>query len=207
MNIKISTSNEPFYFKILFDPFGNMYFDGSEYVNHEYFSSNELVYRIDISGNNKPYAERGSYKIIKNYENQLGSFKPLVKKAEEDDSSDENPSYYPENEDHIDDEYDYYVEMIDEDNIKKYGENNHEFIFSKLGNTVPEIHYREDGDIMALYDVYLYDDNLIFKSISPDNSTIFRFRVYRDEIYFRPIGEPEKKYILHINSEGELVFL
>jgi hypothetical protein len=201
MNIKISTTKEPIYFDISFDPFGNMYFDGSKHMDHE------SIYRIDISGDNKPYAEKGSYKIINKYENKIGSFKPLVKKMEENDSSDDDPSYYPENEDHIDEEYNFQTEIIDEDNIKKYGENNLEFVFSKLSNNVPDISYREDGDIMALYDVYLYDDNLIFKSISPDNSTIFRFRVYKDEIYFRPIGELEKRYTLHINSEGELLFL
>lgn len=137
---------------------------------------------------------------------------------EYDLDGDKNIDYYPEDNDHFDDNddskesYDDGNQEIDEENIKLYGYDNQKFTFWNNINDNPiPIFNRKDGDIMALYDVYIYDnDRLIFKSKSADNSSIYRFRINIDEnddIYFRPIGYTEQQLKLKLNDDESLIFI
>lgn len=123
--------------------------------------------------------------------------------------------YYPEDNDHLDNNNDNDndsdgTEIYDEDNIKMYGQSNLQFSFwtQNIENDI-DINERVNGDIMALYDTYIYDnnDNLIFKSSSRDASSIYRIKIYqRGDIFFRPIGYKEMKYKI-INENDVLSFV
>ena len=237
INIKTIDSNINFKFKINFDVYGNLYLDGNEIKNDNYFDdlfkNDSLVFQLNISSKNIPFAEKGSYNIINNINKKINTFTVLDKvnslktkikqkeenelnydyNSDEDNSEDDkNIDYYPEDADHqmsfenLNVDFD---ELIDEENIKNYGYNNLKFIFSKSENyNNYDINYRVDGDIMALYDTYIYEDKLIFKSTSPDNSSIYRLRLFANgECYFRSIGNNEEKYFLIIQKNGELNFV
>lgn len=201
-----------------FDPYGNLYFE-----------HNNKFYQIIISGNDVPILDYGNYSIIKPYKKQfkqiinIDKSNPLQRKLkkkindqennEDNDSDDEyfledhNDDYYPEDQDYENDNEDISDDniSIDGDTIEKYGEYNYKFDFWL--NEEINIYYREDGDITALYDTYIYDnEQLIFKSHSVDDSSIYRFRIYKNgDIYFRPIGGIEKKYKLENNNGLELI--
>jgi hypothetical protein len=136
---------------------------------------------------------------------------------EYDLDGDKNIDYYPEDNDHLNNEEiinnsEDECDEIDEENIKNYGYDNRKFIF--WNNTHEHqmlIFNRKNGDVMALYDVYIYNDGkLIFKSNSPDNTSIYRFRINignNNDIYFRPIGYSEKKLRLKLNKDNVLTFI
>jgi hypothetical protein len=178
-------------FEISFDPFGNIY-----------LSKPNEIYQININGKNEPYAELGKYKIVSEYTNNINTFTMLehslqekVKNEENEEDEDNNSDYYPEENDHQDNNN---YEYSDDEEEKKFN-------FSK-NNTDIKINEIEDENTMALYDVFIYDTNLIFKSTSPDNSAIYRFRIFLNgDIYFRPIGYTEKKYKL--SNIGGLFFV
>lgn len=121
-----------------------------------------------------------------------------------------NDDYYPEDHDHLnennsDDDDNI---SIDGDTVEKFGDNNHKFEFWNTENI--NINNRENGDITALYDTYIYDgDKLVFKSHSIDNSSIYRFRIYKNgDIFFRSIGSTERKCKLdYINNELIILFM
>jgi hypothetical protein len=236
MSIVVQSENEiKFKFKISFDVYGNMYLNGDEFKNSEYFSSNnqDMIYQININGNSTPCVEQGSYDTVENPDKKISSFimlnKPYTLKTkireslkeyeldsdeEYDLDGDNDTDYYPEDNDHKGNEDELNElsdEVIDEENIKCYGNNNKKFIFSKnqhVGDLQIDVDYRKNGEIMALYDVYIYDNDLIFKSVSPDNSSIFRIRVFTSgDFYVRTIGDQEKKYQLKIDKDGSIKFI
>lgn len=195
-----------------FDPYGNLYIEHAQ-----------KTYQVNISGNSLPILDQGLYTIIQPYVKEFKQIihtdidnplqqklKKKIENNENDNSDDEyfldeqNNDYYPEDHDHDitnKDEEDDNI-SIDCDTIEKYGEYNYKFDFWNNNNIA--INYREDGDITALYDTYIYDDNkLIFKSHSIDNTSIYRFRIYKNgDILFRLIGGTERKCKLeYINQE------
>ncbi|ARF11710.1 hypothetical protein Klosneuvirus_2_146 [Klosneuvirus KNV1] len=205
---------------INFDPYGNLYFEHAQ-----------KTYQIIISGNGLPVLDQGSYTIIQPYVKEFKKIIPIDKKNplqqklkkklenqennENDNSDDEyfldeqNDDCYPEDKDHIIEED---IEeddntSIDGDTIEKYGEYNYKFDFWNIEHI--DINYREDGDITALYDIYIYDDNnLIFKSHSIDDSSIYRFRIYKNgDIFFRPIGGTERKCKLECINQELILFV
>ena len=210
-------------FNITFDVYGNLY-----------FSNNSLTYQVNINNKNQLTLDEGNYPIIDNFNNiykikhlDENSLKNRVKQekekekekedngiidSDEEDEEEENVDYYPEDADHLQiDDPELNQDYIDEDLINQYGEHNLQFTFWEPDITTIDsikIHYRQDCDVMALYDTYIYDINnkLIFKSNSPDNSSIYRLKIYpTGELYFRPIGYSEVKYSLEvINNKLEL---
>lgn len=206
-------------FNISFDLYGNLY-----------FFNDKNTYQVNIDGRNNVVLDRGDYPVIDGSANVYkikhldeNSLKNKIRTENQDneehsdgDEEDEiernDYTYYPEDSDHlhIDDPNMYQQEYINEDIINQYGEHNLPFVFWEpdgLDLTQIKITNRQDCDIMALYDTYIYDVNnrLMFKSHSPDNSSIYVIRIYpTGELYFRPIGNTEKKYILNTNEIGEL---
>lgn len=218
MSIQIKTNNGDKLINFSFDVYGNLYFD-----------NDNNTYQINITGKNIPCCEIGEYDIISEYENNLGTFSLLNKenslkikvkhKIEEEaeyNSDDEYDldgdnitDYYPEDNDYVYNEDNASSdELIDEYNVSNYGYDNLKFEFwnNSINKPIP-IYNRKDGDIMSLYDVYVYDNNnLVFKSNSRDNSSIYRIRLNTDgNIYFRPIGYPEELYELVLNDTNQLV--
>lgn len=204
-------------FNISLDVYGNLYFSHNK---------TNITYQLNIDGKNKITLDKDNYKIIEQYtkinkikyldENSLKN-KMKNNNLEQDGSEGSEGSdeitdhiYYPEDEgyviDSVLDNQDPDQEVIDEDFINKYGENNLQFTFWQPDDSGINIYCREDEDIMALYDTYIYDINnrLLFKSNSPDNSSIYRLRIFpTGEIFFRPIGYSEQKYILKIPEYDE----
>lgn len=232
MSIPIKTNtNDDHQLKMLtisFDLYGNLYF----HENNDQLKA----YQLNISGRNIPHLHFGDYEIITKYSEKIKTFSVLDKnnslkakikfKIEKEQNEyeefeynsdddydldgDNKVDYYPEDNDHLnnedsnDDSND--IDIMDEENIKLYGQNNRKFTFwnNTFDNLIP-IFDRNDGDIMALYDVYIYNnDKLVFKSNSPDNTSIYRFRINisNGDIYFRPVGYPEKQFTLNLNNES-----
>jgi len=206
-------------YTISFDFYGNMYIENI---------SDNKIYQVNIDGRNKPYLERGDYSIIDNLKQvKRKTFKlfdknvclktKLQEKLKEDkfdfdaydpEDDEEYVDYYPEDDDHIDDNIDSDSDgIIDEDLINKYGENNLQFSF--WGNDDIKIHQRENGDIMSLYDTYIYDQyqNLIFKSCAKNDSSVYRMKIDNstNSIIFRPIGFQEIIYKLLLDENNELI--
>lgn len=205
---------------VSFDPYGSLYID-----------HNQKTYQVNITGTGLPSLEEGTYQIIKPYIKEFKKIIPidktnplqkkLKKKIEKHDNEDDNNSdeeyfledendnnYYPEDQDHVNEEENNSDDdiSIDGDTIEKYGEYNHKFDFWNNGDI--NIYNREDGDITAIYDTYIYDSNkLIFKSHSMDDSSIYRFVIHNNgDILFRPIGGIERKCKL-IFANNELILL
>lgn len=237
MNIPISTHDDiQQTISISFDVYGSLYLhDDSEksYAHQLNVNGNNTPYfesgTYDIY---EPYTDKpGTFTIL----DKNNSLKTKIKKKlerdienEEEYNSDDDYDldgdgandidYYPEDGDHLNDDQDANNSdsdsdsgnYLDEDNIKNYGHNNIKFKFwnNTHNNPIP-IYYRNFGDIMALYDVYVYDNNnLIFKSNSSDNSSVYRFKIHTNgDIYFRPIGYSEKKYKLKFTDSNELVLI
>jgi hypothetical protein len=202
-------------YKLSFDPFGNLYLE-----------SEGKVHQVNISDKHIPYLEEGAFEPIKQYttpikklelldkENSLRSKIQKKMERQEDEEmydsddeyylNDENEmDYYPEDNDYYHDESVSHEEeednndIIDEDNVNAYGERNLEFKFLQNDVDKMEINYRENGNVMALYDTYIYENNkLIFNSRSSDNSSIYRFKITGNNIYCRLIGGVECKYTI-----------
>jgi hypothetical protein len=207
-------------FSISFDVYGKMY-----------FSSNNYEYQVNIDKNNNLIFEKDNYQIIDKYDkpiyqlqnldetslkqkiNEEDEEKEKEKEKEDEYNSDDvetEEDYYPEDNDYVIINEPTYSETIHEldDTLYDYGEHNVKFDFWSPGVTGQiKINYKKNGDIMALYDTYIYDINnqLIFKSNSSDDSSIYRIKVYpTGDILFRPIGNIEKKYNLKVGV-NELV--
>ena len=210
-------------FSINLDVYGNLYFSHNK---------TNITYQLNIDGKNRITLDKGEYKILEPYNKiyktkQLdeNSLKKKVKNDLEENSGSESGSgsedsdskYYPEDADFIDEEIieenskEEEKKIIDEDLINKYGENNLQFTFwQPLATDTNNINifFREGEEIMALYDTYIYDINnqLLFKSNSPDSSSIYRLRIFPSgEIYFRPIGYSEQRYILEVANYDDSV--
>lgn len=208
MSITIKSEYGDVHMNINFDTFGNLYFGNSHQIN--------------IDGKNVPYAEKGEYEITQKIQYKFGSFSlinnenSLSKRVKDEqitfDSDEENSpdeeNYFFDDTDHMNNEENENSNSgsFDEDNINNYGRHNVKFVFNILNDSIKiDINDRINGDIMALYDTYIYDDKLLFKSNSSDDSSIGRFRIFTNgTIYFRMIGYPESKYTLQLQNDNLL---
>lgn len=195
-------------FDISFDYYGNLY-----------FNFKNANYQINVDGKNNIVAEKGDYEILdeNSYKPKLYSMIPVEKKilhkkinkqlqTEDEEEDYDEPHFVPEENDHEIEinESDEDDKMIDEDHIKRYGEQNKPFVFSRMGDDDFPIHNRRNGDIAALYDVYIYNNkNLMFKSKSKDNESIYIINIDpTNKMHFRQIGGIIKTYsIKRIDDE------
>ena len=99
--------------------------------------------------------------------------------------------------------------MIDTDVTEKYGESN--IMFDMKTYTAPsiDINDREDGDICALYDTYIYKNkDLCTKSESANGESLYEFIVHLEgDFLFRPKVDKINKYEVRIKKNGELIFI
>lgn len=168
------------------DTKGNLYF---EHLNQ--------LFQLNVDRDNDPYLESGNYEIInqsveipKGQIYETGEFK--------------SDNYFMEDNGHtIVHSYE-----IEEDQHDETDEN--PFIFCDKGLTL-EIFERNNGDINALYDIFIYDDSdddghskLIFQTKLLNEICIYRVALYRSgKFFFRPIGcFVERTYELHIENNN-----
>lgn len=99
-------------------------------------------------------------------------------------------------------------EFIDEDNLKKYGPDNMPFVFLMQEDNQIEVADREFGDIAALYDTYMYENNRLFfasrsSKLLKNSCYIIRLIINDDiQLFFRPIGYREKEYSIKVINEN-----
>ncbi len=213
-------------FKISFDMYGNLYFDGTH--------CDSCVYQISVNSKGELVAETGDYTILNDVDVDLKAIHlyeqghKLRKKtlqnledeeiaqerATEDGHEDELESkYYIEEQEYFQDDDnfsdDQNTAIVDEENEKKFGHINKPFIFSSQNSAcVIPVYNRNNGDICSLYDVYIYKANRIgFKSGSADDSSIYRIKLFDDgNFYFREVVNQDTKYKASLSNSGELVF-
>ena len=215
MLIKIKTLDNDFITaKLSFDTYGNLYFD-----------VDNICYQINIDGYNNPYAEKGIYDIVSdkptpdifNEIKLLRSSNSLKNKTLDEycviDQYQEEINYFPERDEYIQintvDSDEIIDEIIDDDNISKYGCHNIQFNFSCVSNSLSiPIHQRKNGDISALYDAYIYNKGLICtKSNSKCDESIYTLKIHDNgTVYFRPHGDKESQYFLSMSSVDDIIF-
>lgn len=202
-------SNKQYACLMNFDEYGNLYIE-----------TGKKIYQINVSGKNIPYAETGLFTNlgvsnlpVKQFE--IDNEDLLKKKIQDEDSDDSdidpdnaNPEINPEfDENELSDDN----ESIDEEQLKNYGTLHKKFIFwinGKKSNNQKYIFKRLNGDVMALYDTYIYHDELLyFASDSPYNDVIYRINIHTNGyVFFKPIGYQEKCYKLILNNNHDLIF-
>lgn len=221
VNIYNNSEADPIRLKISYDYYGNVYIDASCLKEDTFFlpSVKDYIYQLNIDGYNNLFMEPGTYKIYdtditkKTYE--LKHIEPKPKPESEPKleleptlEEEEEPEYFPE-------EDQYYInknddsdnEYIYEDIEKQYGVYNKRFNFSSSITCIP-IEMREDGEVSALYDSYIYNNNNVcMVSNSANEDTYYRIKLHMDTgiIQFRPLGGEEKTYKLYIKPTGELL--
>ncbi|CAH6421330.1 Hypothetical protein KVN_LOCUS227 [uncultured virus] len=226
MSLKIiSDDNKNEYnFKILFDKYGNLYLDGNEYQNNEFFEETyDLKYQLSIEkiglifdkinfdsnkleliNYSKIFLYEKDFNLRKKIKDEINNFDFEDNDDEYLDEDQDYDKYYPEDleyyEDNLDSDSD---NILDEDIICQYGESNKPFIFSNIDLFQIPICDIPSENICALYDTYIYDKNrLCFKTNSSDNSSIYRIKINNNELYLREIGCPDIKKFIKIDKNG-----
>ncbi len=212
MNIQVRTlDNNYTTLKMSFDNYGNLYFDDEKYS-----------YQVNIDGRNNLYVDKGEFKIDGNKNKRFSKLnvvgkgtklkeKTLIEVEKLDIFEEETipEDYFPEDNEYIETDITDSEGLINEDSISKYGLHNTEFNFSSITNDLPiPIYMREDGDITALYDTYIYNNgSMCMKSSSKNAESIYVIKVNcNGTINFRPIGCKEIEYHVLMNSDGKIIF-
>lgn len=193
-----STDNtKTFNFNICFDPYGNIYFDGTNYINDPYFIDvNNLIFQLDVDRDNNPCFDNCNYEITD------GETK--INKLKFENANENNVENNDENEE------EYTIELDSNDNEILCDENAPFTFYCK--NDDVQINHRENGDISALYDTEIYDNNniMLVQALSGDNGSIYTLHInLTDALYFKSISDTDyrNKYKLSINESGELKFI
>jgi len=220
MEVKIlKENNETIASKISFDVNGNVYFD-----------INNNIYQVSVDNKHKPYCDKANYEIKPlNNKPKMGKLIPsnskyslkgkTIQKIEKDKQEllDEELDDEKENQDnhdriyfHEDSQYyediDLDAEAEDEDEPTEY------FSFTSHKMDIP-INERENGEILALYDTLIFDDDHVcFKTKlllgSDDIVPLYRLQIYTTgKCFFRPIGDKDQQYYLKLDQCGELSFV
>jgi hypothetical protein len=196
--------------RLSFDMYGNLYF-------------NDL--QISVNNKNHLVAEAGDYYVLeKNIDTNFKKLhmfdknnrlkKKVLKTINEphteelDDDDPENP-YEIEDEDHYVDSGDDEPELVvDEEKSRQYGDDNKPFTFSTSVGIENLVNDRNNGDICALYDTYIYrDNNLSVKSTSSDNSSIYRIKCYSDgAVFCRLTTDVDVRFYPKLLKTGEIIF-
>lgn len=209
MNISIKKDNNEMIKGIVsFDKNGNVYIDISKH-----YKSNNIL-QICVDGQNKPYCDPGDYSILNDAEhvfgNMFNSNEEEKIKVDESDTDDEEPisgvKYDPIC--NISETY-YYEEKGTYYNLKDKHDDDSKFHFCTLSSDdeIPVMD-RLNGDILALYDTFLYKDgNNIFRSKLVGEVPLYILKLHETgEVYFRNICNKniEKEYRFVIDKEDNL---
>ena len=192
--IKVGDQNIP----IHVDTHGNLYFEikNNDQIAAKYSSS---IYQLNVDKNNEPYLDIGDYDIIDDGDEHIPNFRVgTMAKSEKF----VNDRYFPEDNGHT------LIDTTPLVNPYEDLEEDSQFIFYQKENNIT-INNRNFGDINALYDVFIYDDNdicsgpqLIFQSKLQNEICIYRVILYTSgKFFFRAIGcFIENKYRLEITN-------
>ncbi|AYV78239.1 MAG: hypothetical protein Edafosvirus7_31 [Edafosvirus sp.] len=221
MNIKILKDNvESQMGQISFDKNGNVYID-----------VNNSTYQINVDRNHKPYCDKGNYEIKKlETQPKIGKLVPTnskyslkgktIQKIEKDkqelldDELDNENENNQENHERIyfHEDSQYFEDIELDPNEDDDEEMNEYFSFSSNNMEIP-INERENGDILALYDTLIFNDERICLKTklllgSDDIVPLYRLQMYASgKCFFRPIGDKDTQYYLKINQNDELLFM
>jgi hypothetical protein len=181
------------------DTYGNLYFE-----------HNHKLFQLNVDKNNRPYFESGEYNIIeegKRYRN----FGKIIKLSKLNDSKyfvEENEYSFIRTNDDI------YAGEEYADDIDRM--NNPPFEFYKSDEYDIEIAEREFGQIDALYDIFIYEENntktnkeskLVFRSELPHEFCTYRVCIASHcKFYFRSHGmTTEHSYEIVIENDNIIV--
>ena len=126
------------------------------------------------------------------------------------DPYEEEIKYFPERAEFFETDAVSPDEIINEDVVNTYGHHNVKFIFSHSSDdSMISIQDREDGDVTALYDTYVYqNENLCFKSSSKDDESLYTIKIHDNgTFYFRPHGFKGQEYKVLFTKNGKLLFI
>lgn len=164
---------------------------GNFYVEHK-----NKLYQLNVDGNNEPYFDPGDYSIIS--DNTPSKCDMVITKSD----TFVNDRYFPEDNGHVykNIEYDDDQYIVDEPL----------FVFYNKKTDKINVYDRDNGDINALYDIFIYDDvdtnvnsQLVFQSKLPNEICAYRANVYTSgKFFFRSIGcFVEHKYKIIIEND------
>ena len=109
-------------------------------------------------------------------------------------------SYFPEDNGHS---------LVDTIKIDDIDDNDESFFTFYESTHLLDIQNRNNGEVNALYDIFVYDKSniLVFQSKIQDNTTIYRVVLCLDgKIFFRPIGcDVEKNYKLCVINNSVMI--
>lgn len=171
-----------------------------------YLEYNNNLFQLNVDRNNEPLFETGDYSVVSDH-SDIPIVRGNITKSEKFVSD----KYFIEENGHtlIKKE----VNKSDEYTVDTFGDDNFtdsNFEFYEMGVNV-DIKERENGDINALYDTFIYDDSdtesyskLIFQTKIPNEICIYRTIIYTSgKFYFRPIGcVIEHKYKISIENDN-----
>lgn len=230
MNIQIkSDDKEQQYAKISFDANGNAYleYNGVTYQvcvdgkNRPFLDKGDYDI-IDISSIKKgklklsehKYSLKG--KLLKEKEKEKES------KIEDDNSDDDvndeelNQKYYPEDKEYFEDysapKKEPNQDPIDEtdksDDEDDHDTNSEEWKYSITELDI-DVSRRKNGDISALYDTIVYNNDIMcFKMSQSSSPAIYRLQIYNSgKCSFRATGDSDNYYNVVLNKDKELVLL
>lgn len=190
----------------------NLEFD---YYGNVYFSFGGRVYQLNVDGRNHLQLLDGDYHILGTHEDtklmvpsQGMSLNKKIREEREESDDDENDDDDPfiEDRDYWNEDSDSEDILFDEDNMARYGLSNQPFIFWSTGDQKIPVNYRQHGDISSLYDTYVYRyDDILFRSSSRNEQSIYRLVIRDDALLFRTPGETGSMYRLSTDDAGELV--
>ena len=211
MNISIKKDNgEQIKGIVSFDINGNAYVDISKH-----FKFNNL-FQICVDGENKPYCDPGDYTILDNTIPKFGNMFNSENK-EEENSEDEDS----DKEEEVVDDYvrhdpycniseKYYYEEKDtlyNLNDDHYDDSKFHFCSLTLAIDIPVVD-RLNGDILSLYDTFLYqDNNNVFRSKLVGEAPLYILKLHESgSVYFRNIcnRNTETEYSFSIDKENNL---
>lgn len=153
-----------------------------------YFEFKKKLFQLNVDKNDDPIFEEGNYEIISDQPTQLGE---IVKSNYFGDEK-----YFPEDNCHsLKDEF----SDNDSEDEEEY------FTFYKSNKEIDfPIYERENGHILALYDIFIYhNEELIFQSKLKNGMCCYRVLLQTNgDFHFRPIGNTDEQYHLDLINDS-----
>ena len=201
-----------------FDINGNLYIDISSCLNNPVcIKQAHTVYQVCINGKNTPYADPGIYTILNTTKPQIGGIYDDLTTTNDNTSDDDNDDDIDDAE-NIDDDVNplgtvsdkYYIE--EKDYLYSIPTNNYlDSNFYFCGDDTVNIYDRLHGDVLALYDTFLYKNDInIFRTKLLGEPPFYVIKLLIDSgiIGFRIIYDTkfEVLYRLKLNKDGTMEF-
>ena len=158
-----------------------------------YFTHNDITSQVNIDNKNNIYLDADDYTILTKLNIPQNKFKVHEMEETEEDENNDDDDYFPE---------DANIEEINNDQSEELDMSEQEEYFMIYYKKNPiDVWSRRNGDILSLYETYVYDDDLLFKTKHVNATPSYRLFVYKNgQIEFRPTGYPSKKYKLDISN-------